>query len=332
MKKINGLLIFGLAIVLGLVIACEQERLQEDLSPKNNEIESRNAVVVRDNVLLEDDIMSFADELTFEGFMNYLDSVGIESFLALVNSYGYTSYCDPTLGPCAVTSTGEEIDEPELMAILNEYSMVHIGDYLIKLNFEEENAYVLPDDISDLELQQFQLAESAEDVEAILSTPGVEQIYQFNENVFDIINGTHYDDDDDPAALSFCNAADQDGDFSCANQSCDPRCNFDFGCVTAEYSGFAIWFSMEATFSYSDCFRGCPNSVSYSLDIDANWNRCGPGGVGSQNSTTGEDTCFTREVVYSGTRRLRSYNMSVSATYSCRGGNFFTGVAQIAGG
>jgi len=174
--------VLSLLLVTSIFLSCEKESLKEPVSFSENSIENRNLlftssedpIEIQDGIILQNGRLSFQDEATFENFMFYLATIDVGVFLEELSSYGYRSFSQ---------YAEIKIGEPELGAVLNENGAIAVNNFVIKLNFLQEEAYVIPDTASPLAIYRTETAENSSGL------PYGANVVPFNEDIFEFING-----------------------------------------------------------------------------------------------------------------------------------------------
>lgn len=142
--------------------SCDQDTHTQLPEPEQR-IELRSGATVSTNGVSSPRFI-FNDELSFEGFIQQLNTYNIDSFLTTLTPYNYQSFYNRT---GVHLDSVDTFDEPVLEAILNAYGVVEIDGYLIKMHPTWDRIYVLPNTASPADQQAFERAASDVDVSAL---------------------------------------------------------------------------------------------------------------------------------------------------------------------
>lgn len=236
----------------------------------------------------------------------------------------------------------------------------------VRANLVNQKVYVIPASESYSTIQQFRAADDCTDLpEPTLITSFKSETFSLiygknSDGTIDLGNldldgwqggsggssggsssgGCNSDDDDDSQALGRCDAADSDNGDSVNGDLCffpSESANGE-GATEVRYFKGGIYFRLSARFDFYlyqiDFDKPKPpkcKDVPHTLTYSGSWNRCGPGGVGNSSGTRAHNDCKTVVGLYSGTRRLKTYGLSASSTWSCKGQSISTGTATISG-
>ncbi|MEM9888364.1 MAG: hypothetical protein AAF849_20890, partial [Bacteroidota bacterium] len=287
--------LFPILIVLFL-IGCEQNNFvlpeeTDTLSTQTYQLESRSGVTIVSNGV-SSPRFAFNGEIPFGNFMHELETFDLDSFLNTLTAQQYESFYRRT---GIDIDAMETFDEPVLETILNAYGVVEIDGYIIRLNPDWDEAYIISNTASPMEQKAFERAASDVDV-CGLPTPTVKLPLESDffaikaAGGLDIINIDDIDDDYVPDPGTDDSDDDSDGDSdggtddSCSDvdddEDEDRRCggcadrtslsdddryddcggeDIEFlGELTVLYRRFSFWERMKVKFSHK-CKDGCRN-------------------------------------------------------------------------
>lgn len=309
MKKINAILILGLVAMLGLIVSCEQESLQETTSPIENAVESRGEIGLPDGVSIAGGRLVFEDRDVFEDFMHYLETIEVEEFLESLPANAFNSLQNQA----GVLLDGEEVDEEELLTVLSERGSLQVGEYVIRLNFDRVECYVIPVSAGKREIKKMEAVENPDDLS---SWPSAAQVISFEESVFDVLDygidflGENISDDEGTSKLG-CGESGARAGFNGDDELYQCGGDFRRDLLRADYDRYGIWFNLRVKFSHN-----APNPferANYSFNTSGTFKpKCRDRETFSRSETGFRQSSSMS--IYNGTRRLSAYNLTASGT------------------
>ena len=316
-----------------LLASCNQDVVEPDNTETTYSIESRGG----EPTLTDDGLLHFRTREHFEAYMHRLERYGTSSLTTLSQRNGFQSLKNNP----GLDRRGILLEDQTFSSVLNKDAAISIGDYIFKLNPATEEVYVIKSTTNERERGMTLSARTDNNL------PASAEVLSFDDEVLsimeaDLIGGP--DVDIEELFWNRCDAAQRQARESadvCSRQIAldTGSCTF-LGTVRAKYGGFGIWYRLTASVFHSvdpNCVWSrflipADLATNFEITYEGTWNPCGHAGEATTSNVTQGSGLSMERVLYSGTRRLKTYEMSASATLNCAGNiPINTGVATING-